>query len=337
MPERIDRNLSLELVRVTEAAAMAAARLMGRGDKNAADHAAVEAMRIALSSMNMDGTVVIGEGEKDEAPMLFIGEKIGTGQPPKVDIAVDPVDGTRLLSLGLPNAISVVALAEQGTLYDSPGVFYMNKIAVGPDAKGSIDIDRSVAWNLRSIAKAKKMDVSEVTVVILDRPRHEHLIREVREAGGRIKLITDGDIAGAMMTALEDTGVDVLMGIGGAPEAVVSACALKCIGGDMQCRLHPRNEEERQKAIKMGANLDELFDIDKLAKGSNVFVSLTGITNGELVEGVKYHEKYVETHSLVMRSKSGTVREIHARHSIDKLMKYSEIPFLTKEGEGRSE
>jgi fructose-1,6-bisphosphatase II len=337
MPERIDRNLSLELVRVTEAAAMAAARLMGRGDKNAADHAAVEAMRTALSSVGMDGTVVIGEGEKDEAPMLFIGEKIGTGQPPKVDIAVDPIDGTRLLSLGLPNAIAVVALAEQGSLYDSPGVFYMNKIAVGPEAKGAIDIDKSVAWNLKSIARAKKMDVSEVTVVILDRPRHEHLIREVREAGGRIKLITDGDIAGAIMTALEDTGVDVLMGIGGSPEAVVSACALKCIGGDMQCRLHPRNEEERQKALSMGANLDELFDIDKLVRGKNVFVSLTGITNGELVDGVKYHEHSVETHSLVMRSKSGTVRDIRARHSIDKLMSYSEIAFVALEGDGASE
>ncbi len=332
MPERIDRNLSLELVRVTEAAAMAAARLMGRGDKNAADHAAVQAMRTALASVGMDGTVVIGEGEKDQAPMLFIGEKIGTGQPPKVDIAVDPIDGTRLLSLGLPNAISVVALAEEGSLYDSPGVYYMNKIAVGPAAKGAIDIDKSVLWNLKSIARAKKMEVSEVTVVILDRPRHEHLISEVRDSGARIKLITDGDIAGAIMTALEDTGVDVLMGIGGAPEAVVSACALKCIGGDMQCRLYPRNEEERQKAIGMGANMDELFTIDNLVKGSNVFVSLTGITNGELVDGVKYYEHGVETHSLVMRSKSGTVRDIRARHSIDKLMTYSEIAFLGDEG-----
>jgi fructose-1,6-bisphosphatase II len=333
MPERIDRNLSLELVRVTEAAAMAAARLMGRGDKNAADHAAVQAMRTALASVGMDGTVVIGEGEKDEAPMLFIGEKIGSGQPPKVDIAVDPIDGTRLLSLGLPNAISVVALAEEGSLYNSPGVFYMNKIAVGPAAKGAIDIDKSVSWNLRSVARAKKIDVSELTVVILDRPRHEHLIREVRDSGARIKLITDGDIAGAIMTALEDTGVDVLMGIGGAPEAVVSACALKCIGGDMQCRLYPRNEEEKRKAIDMGADFDELFTIDKLVKGSNVFVSLTGITNGELVDGVKYYEHGLETHSLVMRSKSGTVRDIRARHSLEKLMTYSEIQFMGNEGQ----
>jgi fructose-1,6-bisphosphatase II len=328
MPERIDRNLSLELVRVTEAAAMAAARLMGRGDKNAADAAAVQAMRTALASVGMDGTVVIGEGEKDEAPMLFIGEKIGSGQPPKVDIAVDPIDGTRLLSLGLPNAISVVALAEEGSMYHGHGVFYMNKIAVGPAAKGAIDINKSVSWNLKSVARAKKMEISEVTVVILDRPRHEQLIREVRDAGARIKLITDGDIAGAIMTALEDTGVDILMGIGGAPEAVVSAAALKCIGGDMQCRLYPRNDEEKRKAQEVGADFEEIFNIDKLVRGTNVFVSLTGITNGELVDGVKYYEHGVETHSLVMRSKSGTIRDIRARHSLDKLMTYSEIPFL---------
>lgn len=327
MPERIDRNLSLELVRVTEAAAMAAAKLMGRGDKNAADQAAVTAMRLAMNSVGMDGTVVIGEGEKDEAPMLYIGEKIGTGIPPKVDIAVDPIDGTRLLSLGLPNAISVVALAEEGTLYDSPGIVYMNKIATGPAAKGAIDIDRSVDWNLKSVGRAKNMEVSELTVVILDRPRHEQLIREVREAGARIKLIGDGDIAGSIMTALEDTGVDLLMGIGGAPEAVVSACALKCIGGDIQCRLYPRNNEERQKALSMGADLNALLTIEDLARADNIFVSLTGITNGELVDGVKYFENHVETHSLVMRSKSGTVRDIRARHRLDKLMTYSEIAF----------
>jgi fructose-1,6-bisphosphatase II len=332
MPEKIDRNLSLELVRVTEAAAMAAARLMGRGDKNAADGAAVQAMRIALSSVGMDGTVIIGEGEKDQAPMLFIGEKIGTGEPPKVDIAVDPIDGTRLLSLGLPNAISVVSLSEEGTLYTAPpGIFYMNKIAVGPAAKGAIDIDKPVEWNLRSIARVKKIEINEVTVVILDRPRHEQLIKEVRDAGARIKLITDGDIAGAIMTALEDTGIDVLMGIGGAPEAVVSACALKCIGGDMQCRLYPRNDDDLQKALAAGANLDQLLTIDDLAKGDNIFVSLTGITNGELVDGVKYYEHGVETHSLVMRSKSGTVRDVRARHRLDKLMTYSEIEFLSSQ------
>ncbi len=327
MPEKIDRNLSLELVRVTEAAAMAAAQLMGRGDKNAADDAAVQAMRVALSSVGMDGTVVIGEGEKDEAPMLFIGEKIGTGEPPKVDIAVDPIDGTRLLAMGLPNAISVVALAEEGSLYDSPGIVYMNKIAVGPAARGQIDLDRSVQWNIRSIARAKKVDINEITVVILDRPRHEQLIQEVRLAGARIKLITDGDVAGSIMAALEDTGVDVLMGIGGAPEAVISACALKCIGGDMQCRLYPRNDEERRKAAEMGAELDKLFTLDDLARSDNIFVSLTGITNGELVSGVKYSEHGVETHSLVMRSKSGTVRDVRARHRLDKLMTYSEIEF----------
>ncbi len=330
MPERIDRNLSLELVRVTEAAAMAAARLMGRGDKDAADGAAVQAMRVALASVGMDGTVVIGEGEKDQAPMLYIGEKIGTGEPPKVDIAVDPIDGTRLLSLGLPNAISVVALAEEGTLYNSPGIFYMNKIAVGPAAKGAIDLDKSVEWNIKSVARAKKIEVNEVTVVILDRPRHEGLINEVRNAGARIKLITDGDVAGSIMTALEDTGVDILMGIGGSPEAVLAACALKCIGGDMQCRPYPRDEDERRKAEEMGADLNKLYSIDDLAKGDNIFVSLTGITNGELVDGVKYYEHGVETHSLVMRSKSGTVRDVRARHRLDKLMAYSEIAFMSE-------
>jgi fructose-1,6-bisphosphatase II len=328
MPEKIDRNLSLELVRVTEAAAMAAARLMGRGDKEAADGAAVQAMRIALSSVGMDGVVVIGEGEKDQAPMLYIGEKIGTGEPPKVDIAVDPIDGTRLLAGGLPNAISVVALAEEGTLYNSPGIFYMNKIAVGPTAKGAIDLDKSVAWNIKSVAATKKMDVNELTVVILDRPRHEQLIREVREAGARIKLITDGDVAGSIMTALEGTGVDILMGIGGSPEAVISACALKCIGGDLQCRLVARDEAEKQHAADMGADLNKLFTINDLSKGENIFVSLTGITNGELVDGVKYHVNGLETHSLVMRSKSGTVRDVRARHRLDKLMTFSEIEFM---------
>jgi fructose-1,6-bisphosphatase II len=328
MPEKIDRNLSLELVRVTEAAAMAAARLMGRGDKDAADGAAVQAMRIALSSVGMDGTVVIGEGEKDQAPMLFIGEKIGTGEPPKVDIAVDPIDGTRLLAGGLPNAISVVALAEEGSLYQSPGVFYMNKIAVGPAGKGRIDLDQSVEWNIKSVAQAKKMDVSELTVVILERPRHEQLVREVRQAGARIKLITDGDVAGSIMAALDGTGVDLLMGIGGSPEAVISACALKCIGGDMQCRLYPRDDAEKRRAAEMGADFDKLFTINDLAGGENIFVSLTGITNGELVAGVKYHENGLETHSLVMRSKSGTVRDVRARHRLDKLMAFSEIEFM---------
>ncbi|MDB5081712.1 MAG: glpX [Chloroflexi bacterium] len=328
MPEKIDRNLSLELVRVTEAAAMAAARLMGRGDKDAADGAAVQAMRVALSSVGMDGIVVIGEGEKDQAPMLYIGERIGTGEPPKVDIAVDPIDGTRLLAGGLPNAISVVALAEEGSLYNSPGIFYMNKIAVGPSAKGAIDLDKSVEWNIKSVARAKKMDVNELTVVILERPRHDQLIREVREAGARIKLITDGDVAGSIMTALDDTGVDILMGIGGSPEAVISACALKCIGGDMQCRLVARDDTEKAKAAEMGADLTKLFTLDDLSRGDNIFVSLTGITNGELVDGVKYFENGLETHSLVMRSKSGTVRDVRARHRLDKLMSFSEIEFM---------
>jgi fructose-1,6-bisphosphatase II len=260
--------------------------------------------------------------------MLFIGEKIGTGEPPKVDIAVDPIDGTRLLAGGLPNAISVVALAEEGSLYHSPGVFYMNKIAVGPAAKGHIDLDKSVEWNIKSVAQAKKMDVSELTVVILERPRHEQLIREVRQAGARIKLITDGDVAGSIMTALDGTGVDILMGIGGSPEAVISACALKCIGGDIQCRLYPRDDAEKRQAAEMGADFNKLFTINDLAGGENLFVSLTGITNGELVAGVKYHENGLETHSLVMRSKSGTVRDVRARHRLDKLMTFSEIDFM---------
>lgn len=328
MPEKIDRNLSLELVRVTEAAAMAAARLMGRGDKDAADGAAVHAMRVALASVGMDGTVVIGEGEKDQAPMLYIGEKIGTGEPPKVDIAVDPIDGTRLLSLGLPNAISVVALAEEGSMYSSPGIFYMNKIAVGPAARGMIDIEKPVEWNIRSVARAKKIEVNEVTVCILDRPRHADLINQIRNCGARIKLITDGDIAGSIMTALEDTGVDILMGIGGSPEAVVSAAALKCIGGDMQCKPWPRNDDEAKKAVELGVDLNKVLTLDDLVKAENIFVSLTGITNGELVDGVKYYTHGVETHSLVMRSKSGTIRDVRARHRLDKLMTYSEIEFM---------
>jgi fructose-1,6-bisphosphatase II len=325
--EKIDRNLSLELLRVTEVAAMAAASLVGRGDKNKADGAAVYAMRAALANVAMNGTVIIGEGEKDQAPMLYIGEKIGNGQPPEVDIAVDPIDGTRLLSQGLPNALAVVAMAERGSLYSAPGIFYMNKIAVGPDAKDVIDIDQSVLWNLQSIAWAKGRDIKELTVAILDRPRHEKLIYEVREAGARIKLLLDGDIAGSIMAARPRTGVDVLMGIGGAPEAVVSACALKCMGGAIQCRQVPRDENERLKALSMGNNdLDKMFTTDDLVRGNSISVSITGITNGELVDGVKYLADEIETHSLVMRSNSGTVREVRAWHRPDKLSLY-EAPY----------
>ena len=316
----LDRNLALELVRVTEAAAMAASQWVGRGDKNAADHAAVEAMRHVLGGVDMDGVVVIGEGEKDEAPMLYIGERVGNGSLPEVDIAVDPIDGTRLTSLGMPSAVSVVALAERGALYSAPpGIVYMEKLAVGPEAVGKVDIRRPVAENLAAVAAAKGMRLSDVTVIILDRPRHEALVREVRETGARIRFITDGDVAGALMAALPGTGIHILLGIGGAPEAVVAACALKCTGGEMQCRLWPRNDDERRAAEESGADLEQVLGIDDLARGNNLFFSVTGITDGELVRGVKYARNTVTTQSLVMRSSSGTIRTIDAVHRLDKL------------------
>lgn len=319
-PEALDRNLALELVRVTEAAAMAASRWAGRGNKNAADAAAVEAMRHTLGGVDMDGTIVIGEGEKDRAPMLYIGERVGNGSPPEVDIAVDPIDGTRLTSMGMPNAVSVVALAERGALYSAPrGVFYMEKIAVGPEAAGAIDISRPVRDNIAAVARAKGLNVSDVTVCILDRPRHEELVRQVREAGARIKFITDGDVAGALMTARVGTGVDILMGTGGATEAVIAACALKCTGGEIQCRLWPRTDAERQAGINEGIDYERILVTEDLAGGSNIFFSVTGITDGELVRGVKYGRNTVTTHSLVMRSITGTVRTIDAVHCLDKI------------------
>jgi fructose-1,6-bisphosphatase II len=322
-----DRNLALELARVTEAAAMAAGRWMGRGNKEAGDQAAVDAMRLVLNTVDMDGVIVIGEGEKDEAPMLFNGEVLGTGRPPKVDIAVDPIDGTTILSLGRTGALAVVSLSERDTMYDPKQIYYMNKIAVGPEASGSIDIEAPVDVNLRSIARAKRKDLDDLTVIILDRPRHEALIRQVRQVGARIRLISDGDIAGALMTAIPETGIDVLLGIGGSPEAVVGACALKCVGGDMQCQLWPHNEEERERAIEAGTDLDEVLTIDDLVRGDNVFFAATGITDGELLEGVRYFGGGANTHTLVMRSKSGTVRFIEATHRWDKLMRYSQIRF----------
>ena len=316
----LDRNLALELVRVTEAAAMAASQWVGRGDKNAADQAAVEAMRHVLGGVDMDGIVVIGEGEKDEAPMLYIGERVGNGSPPEVDIAVDPIDGPRLTSMGMPSAVSVVALAERGALYSAPpGIVYMEKLAVGPEAAGRVDLRRPVAENLAAVAAAKGMRLSDVTVIILDRPRHEALVREVRETGARIRFITDGDVAGALMAALPGTGIDILLGTGGAPEAVVAAAALKCIGGEIQCRLWPRNDEERRTAQEAGADLEQVLATDDLARGNNLFFSVTGITDGELVRGVKYARNTVTTHSLVMRSSSGTIRTIDAVHRLDKL------------------
>lgn len=328
MSQKPDRNLALELVRATEAAALAAGRWMGRGDKIGVDQAAVDAMRLSLNSIVMDGVVVIGEGEKDKAPMLYNGEVLGTGDPPPVDIALDPIDGTLLTSLGLPGAIAVVALSERGTMYFPGSIVYMNKIAVGPEAKGVIDINAPVEENLQKVAKAKKRDVDDLTVVILDRPRHEQLISEVRAAGARIKLIPAGDIAGGLMTAIEDTGMDILMGIGGSPEAVITACALKCIGGEIQCKLWPRNEEERQKALdEEGLDLEQVLTTDDLVQGDNVFFAATGVTDGELLQGVKYFGSGAKTYSIVMRSKSGTVRLVEATHKWEKLMRFSQIKF----------
>ena len=327
MSEKPERNLALELVRVTEAAALAAGRFMGRGDKDGGDQAAVDAMRLVLNSVEMDGVIVIGEGEKDEAPMLYNGEKLGAGISPEVDIAVDPIDGTRLLALGRANSLSTVALADRGTMFNPGPIVYMDKIAVGPEGKGAIDIEVSPTVNLRSVARAKGKDIQDLAVMILDRPRHEKLIAEVRKAGARIRLITDGDVAGALMTAWPDSGIDLLMGIGGTPEGVLSACALKCMGGEIQGKLWPRNEEEAQKARAMGHDLGKVLNTDDLVRSDNVFFAATGITDGELLDGVKYYGGGARTHSLVMRSKSGTVREIVARHRWDKLMQISQVKY----------
>ena len=311
-----ERNLAMELVRVTEAAALSAGRWMGKGNKEMVDQAAVDAMRHALDGVDMSGVVVIGEGEKDEAPMLYIGEQIGNGSPPAVDVAVDPVDGTRLLALGLPGALAVVAIAEQGTMYAAPpGVFYMEKIAVGPAARHVVDINAPVAVNLDRIARVRDSHIDDLTVVILDRPRHQEIIRQIREVGARIRLITDGDVSAAIQAAMEDyTGVDVLIGIGGAPEAVLAAAALKCIGGEIQCKIWPRNDQEREKLKSDGIDPDQVFRTDDLVKGSDVSFAATGITNGELLDGVQYFGWGARTSSVMMRSRSGTVRYIHARH-----------------------
>ena len=322
-----DRNLALELVRVTEAAALAASRWMGRGDKEGADGAAVDAMRIVLQTVPMDGIVVIGEGEKDEAPMLYNGENIGDGTPPMTDIAVDPIDGTTLTALGRSNALSVIAVSERGTMFDPGPCVYMEKIAVGPDAVGAIDITASVTDNLKAVAKAKGETVRDLTVVILDRPRHDEMIREVRAAGARIRLIPDGDVAGAISTAWPESGADILFGIGGTPEGVIAAAALKCMGGELQGRLWPRNEEERQAAVDAGYNLDAVLTTDDLVKSDNCFFAATGITDGELLQGVHYDARGATTQSLVMRSKSGTVRRIDARHRLYKLREFSAIEF----------
>ncbi len=321
------RNLALDLVRVTEAAALSAGRFMGRGDKNAADAAAVNGMRLMLNSIDMDGVVVIGEGEKDEAPMLYNGERLGTGNGPLLDIAVDPIDGTRPLAYGLWNSISTVALSPRGTMFN-PGPFvYMDKIAVGPEAKGCIDIEAPVADNLKKIAKAKGTKVDMLTVVILDRPRHEKLINEVRSTGARIRLIPDGDVSGALMTAMEDTSIDVLMGIGGTPEGVLAACGLRCMGGEIVGKLFARNPRELEVAKEMGVDFNKPLSMDDLIKSDKVFFAATGITTGDLLDGVSYFKDGARTDSLVMRSLTGTVRRIISTHKMSKLERISAIPY----------
>jgi fructose-1,6-bisphosphatase II len=324
----LGRNLALELVRVTEAAAMTAARWMGRGDKEAADQAAVDAMRLVLGSVAMDGVVVIGEGEKDRAPMLYVGEHVGNLPGPAVDIAVDPIDGTRLLSNGMPNSIAVLAVAERGSMYAWQDVAYMDKIAVGADAAGMIDINAPVKTNLQRIAKVKGKELRDLTVVILDRPRHEQLIADVRAAGARIKMIPDGDVAGAIMAAMPGTGLDVMMGVGGSPEAVVAACALKCLGGDMQCKLWPRNDDERRIVAEKGIDLVRVFNLDELVASDNVFFAATGITDGELLRGVQYTGSGATTDSVVMRSSTGTIRRVSATHNLKKLRAFNKsLPY----------
>src|SRR3954463_4397132 len=317
-----DRNLAMELVRVTEAAALAASRWMGRGDKNGADGAAVEAMRVVLQSVPMDGIVVIGEGEKDEAPMLYNGERIGDGSPPEADIAVDPVDGTTLTALGRGNAVSVIAVSERGTMFDPGPCVYMEKIAAGPEAAHVIDITATPTENVQAVAKALGKQVPEVTVVVLDRPRHEDLIGEIRQAGARLRLIPDGDVAGGISTAWPDSGADMLLGIGGTPEGVITAAALKSMGGAIQGRLWPRNDDERSTAEAAGYHLDEVLDTDRLVAGDNCFFAATGITDGELLRGVHYNSKGATTQSLVMRSQSGTVRLVNASHRLEKLKEF---------------
>ena len=332
-PEAPDRNLAMELVRVTEAAAMAAGRWVGRGDKNGGDGAAVDAMRKLISSVSMRGVVVIGEGEKDEAPMLFNGEEVGDGEGPFCDVAVDPIDGTTLMSKGMPNALAVLAVAERDAMFDPSAVFYMEKIAVGPEAADEIDITAPVAENIRRVARAKHIDVADVTVCVLDRPRHEQIVAEIREAGARISFITDGDVAGAIAAARPTSGVDMLYGIGGTPEGIITAAALKCMGGEIQGRLWPKDDEERAKAVGAGHDLDRVLTTSELVCGDNVFFCATGITDGPLLRGVHYRGGGATTQSIVMRSRSGTVRLIDGYHRLTKLREYSTVDFDRGEGE----
>jgi len=330
--EAPDRNLAMELVRVTEAAAMAAGRWVGRGDKNGGDGAAVDAMRQLIGTVSMRGVVVIGEGEKDEAPMLFNGEKVGNGWGPDCDVAVDPIDGTTLMSKGMPNALAVLAVAERGAMYDPSAVFYMEKLAVGPEAAGAVDIAAPVGENIRRVAKAKEVGVADVTVTVLDRPRHRDLIAEIRRTGARIRFISDGDVAGAISAARPSTGVDMLIGIGGTPEGVIAAAALKCMGGEIQGKLWPQTDEERARARDAGLDLDQVLLTDDLVRGNNVFFCATGVTDGDLLRGVHYRAGGCTTQSIMMRSKSGTVRMIDGYHRLAKLREYSSVDFdLTDE------
>jgi fructose-1,6-bisphosphatase II len=322
-----DRNLAMELVRVTEAAALAASRWMGRGDKEGADGAAVDAMRLILQTLPMDGIVVIGEGEKDEAPMLYNGEQVGDGTPPLTDVAVDPIDGTTLTAKGRGNALAVIAVSERGTMFNPGPCVYMEKVAVGPEAAGAIDITRSASDNIKAVAQAKGQSVRDVTAVILERDRHDDLIAEVRGTGARIRLIPDGDVAGAISTAWAESGADILLGIGGTPEGVIAAAALKCMGGELQGRLWPRHEGERRAAVEAGYDLSVVLTTDDLVQGDNCFFAATGVTDGELLRGVHYDSRGASSQSLVMRSKSGTVRRIDARHQLQKLNRYSSIAF----------
>jgi fructose-1,6-bisphosphatase II len=325
--EAPDRNLALELARVTEAAAMAAGRWVGKGDKNAADGAAVNAMRKLINTVSMRGVVVIGEGEKDHAPMLFNGEEVGDGSGPECDVAVDPIDGTTLAGKGMPNALAVIAVADRHSMYDPSAVFYMDKLVAGPEAADVVDITAPVAENIRAVARAKRREPGDITVVVLDRPRHEGLVSEIREAGARIKFISDGDVAGAIMATRPGTGVDLLLGVGGTPEGIIAACAIKCLGGVIQGRLWPKDDAERRRALDAGHDLDRVLLTDDLVSGENCFVAITGITDGELVRGVHYTGGGATTQSLVMRSKSGTVRMIDSEHRLDKLRHYSAVAF----------
>jgi len=325
--QKPSRNLALELVRVTEAAALSAGRFMGRGAKELADKAAVDAMRLVLNSIDMEALVVIGEGEKDEAPMLFNGEVVGTGKPPLVDLAVDPIDGTRPLANGFLNSIATVSIAPRDTMFN-PGPFvYMDKIAVGPQAKGLIDIEAPLKVNLEKIAKSEGKSLKDVTVIILQRPRHDDLIKEVREIGARIRLIPDGDVAAALMTCLPESGIDALLGIGGTPEGVLAACALRAMGGELQGKLYIRNEDEKKLGLEMGYDLDKVITMDDLVSSDDVFFAATGITDGELLSGVRYSGPSAETQSLVIRGRTGTVRWINAKHNFKKLNPISEIEY----------